>query len=269
MGTQFTVIQFVPNPVADERLNAGVIVYDDTRICVRFTKKWKRLQSFGAADVEFLKSFAADIERFAAEDLNAGPLSVERLEGMIAEWSHLIQFTTPRGSLLDPDTLLDQIAQRFLPTEAARKARTTKSGTIKKHARDALKVSIRQRFGKDSHFKVENRIPIHGRTGEHTFDIGVLNSAPRMAAEALTMPDAQDERHLQKIHATAWAMRDVRDVAGGTSPRLSVLIDDDDVRSPAFDQARRIFDDLGVEIIEENHVKDWADKVVGDLADET
>ena len=51
MATFYSVIQFVPDPVADERMNAGVVVFGNGRILVRFVENWGRLQRFSNQDV--------------------------------------------------------------------------------------------------------------------------------------------------------------------------------------------------------------------------
>ena len=61
MGTLFTVIQFVPDPVADERLNAGLIVYTDEVVKLHFSHNLKRLERFADAEkVEFFREFQQD-----------------------------------------------------------------------------------------------------------------------------------------------------------------------------------------------------------------
>src|SRR5579885_3191655 len=40
MASFYTVVQYVPDPVADERINAGVIVFSRDRVAARFVKNW-------------------------------------------------------------------------------------------------------------------------------------------------------------------------------------------------------------------------------------
>ena len=63
MPAYLTVVQCVPDPVIDERINVGVIVYGEGRIRSRFISDWRRVRSFGVDDVEFLKEFAERLER--------------------------------------------------------------------------------------------------------------------------------------------------------------------------------------------------------------
>ena len=61
MAAFYSVIQFVPDPVADERINAGVVVFDGEKVRAHFIDNWGRLQRFGNKDVGFLKQFAREL----------------------------------------------------------------------------------------------------------------------------------------------------------------------------------------------------------------
>src|SRR5262245_57810921 len=120
MPTFYTVAQCVPDPVADERINFGVIVYGDGQIRSRFVKNWTRIRQFGVKDIRFLRDFVSRIEAAEAgqETLPAVPglqrFDEAALQRIIGHWASGIQFTEPRGSLRDPDVVLDDAATRFL-----------------------------------------------------------------------------------------------------------------------------------------------------------
>src|SRR6266700_2867713 len=51
MPTTYTVVQYVPDPIADERLNVGVIAVSGGRARSRFLTNWRRAERFGNASV--------------------------------------------------------------------------------------------------------------------------------------------------------------------------------------------------------------------------
>ena len=115
MATFYMVIQFMPDPAADKRVNAGVVVFGEGRILVRFVENWGRLQRFGNKDVSFLKQFASDLEK----RIKDGTTTEKTLREMAASWRNAIQFTLPRGSLLGLEQLLEDAEDRFLANDNA------------------------------------------------------------------------------------------------------------------------------------------------------
>lgn len=123
MASKYGVIQYVPDPIADERINIGVIAFDNQNIRVRFFKSWlswKRVQSFGMEDIKFLKDFAHRMENnvkegylFSEDKLNE--VSYQEIISKIAqEWINSIQITEPRVSLDSVDDLIEDIANTYL-----------------------------------------------------------------------------------------------------------------------------------------------------------
>jgi len=122
----YTIIQYVPDPVIDERINIGVIVVDGDRLICRFVSDWRRVRAFGGEDITFLQEFARQIERDTARNSESRRtrsgssdqpgFDEHRLLQMANRWINSIQFTEPRASLLDADVLLEEVARRFLKT---------------------------------------------------------------------------------------------------------------------------------------------------------
>ncbi|WP_085940253.1 DUF3037 domain-containing protein [Anabaena sp. PCC 7108] len=123
MASRYSIIQYVPDPITDERINIGVIAFDKQNIRIRFLKNWlswKRVQIFGMEDIKFLKDFAHRMEKnvkegylFSEDNLNEVPYQ-ERILKIAQEWINSIQITEPRGSLDSVDNLLEDIANTYL-----------------------------------------------------------------------------------------------------------------------------------------------------------
>lgn len=124
MASRYSVIQYVPNPIADERINIGVIVFDEKIIKVHFLRSWERVKAFGKEDIRFLRDFARRMGEaskngllFPNDDPNNGQSRVDRLRKVSRGWINSIQFTEPRGSLENVDSLFKEAINTYLVDE--------------------------------------------------------------------------------------------------------------------------------------------------------
>jgi len=124
MASFFTVVQYVPDPVADERVNVGVIVFGQDKLRAQFVHNWARVQRFGGErDLSYLRDFSRDVLHEATGTLpiesvtGARAFVTEQLQRMAREWTDSIRFTEPRPSLQDPDALLNDMTKRMLRFE--------------------------------------------------------------------------------------------------------------------------------------------------------
>ena len=132
MASRYSVIQYVPNPIADERINIGVLVFDEQAVRVHFLQSWDRVRCFGLSeDIEVLKNFAHEMGEVTKEgllfpgDRLTNIPAHERLVKVARGWRNGIQFTEPRGSLAGVEQLLDELALTYLlePPEKRQKLR--------------------------------------------------------------------------------------------------------------------------------------------------
>jgi len=95
----YTIIQVVPDPLTDERINVGVIAFDDDgHIEHRVLNNWNRVKAFaGAANVNPVTTSVHGIFDEA--------LTPDVIRSMTTEWRHSVQLTTPRGSLANVKSL--------------------------------------------------------------------------------------------------------------------------------------------------------------------
>ncbi|NJM78086.1 MAG: DUF3037 domain-containing protein [Acaryochloridaceae cyanobacterium RU_4_10] len=135
MASRYSIIQYVPNLIADERINIGVLVFDEQAVRVHFLQHWDRIRCFGLSeDIEVLKNFAHEIDKETKEWLlfpGDRPTNIpvhDRLVKVARDWHSGIQFTEPRGSLAGVDELLDELARTYLlePPERRQKLRDRK-----------------------------------------------------------------------------------------------------------------------------------------------
>jgi hypothetical protein len=124
MTSRYSIIQYVPNPIADERINIGVIVFDEEIIKVHFLRSWERVKAFGKEDIRFLRDFAARMVKaskdgllFPHYDSNNELSRVDRVRKVSREWANSIQLTEPRGSLENIESVFQDVISTYLVDE--------------------------------------------------------------------------------------------------------------------------------------------------------
>lgn len=226
MTAHFSVVQYVPDPVADERLNIGIIVIGDGGVHCRFLRDWDRAERFGGKSVTFLKEFARSVEQ-TMEDQNrlmsiAPPLGLDMLQNMARGWISNIQLTSPRGSVLDADALLASVASDFLKDHTPTRRTARHKRTIAVQAEAAFSDALAQRFGMPTARELVTRqFSFRGRRDEHKFDVAVRNGQVFLGAYTLSF-DLADSSYLHdRVKITGWELQDVR--AADTELKLAVI----------------------------------------------
>jgi hypothetical protein len=288
MAAFYSVIQFVPDPVADERLNAGVIVFDSQSVRAHFIENWGRLQQFANKDVGFLKQFAREFLERCQEGHSQGRITEETIREMAASWRSAIQLTPPRGSLLGLDALLLDAQRRFLTNDrheemllSSFQARTERllvssqrAGTrpytrhyMKRFAIDATQLAFVQRGGPEARRLVKRDFTIAGEVEDHPFSLAIANGKPLVAAEVFSFVGTNRKIQEKDVRASAWTFDDVKKRHGDLV--LAALVLPGDESSRTLEDARKIFRSLGVEIVPKDSVDQWAEgiavKVLGAL----
>ena len=120
MASYYSIIQYVPNPLANERINIGVLIFDEEEIKVKFLENWKRVENFCMGDITFLHDFESQMQEavskgllFPGDSLLDHPRQ-ERLQRFSESWMNSIQFTEPNFSLKPVDKLLEDSIKKYL-----------------------------------------------------------------------------------------------------------------------------------------------------------
>src|SRR6266850_2314066 len=206
----YSVVQYVPDPIADERINIGVIVIDGDEVLFRFLARWHRVKQFGAKDLRFLRDFAKGVElqhtNFGTPQNRWTVDTLKRLSG----WTGSIQLTEPRASLNGGVPLLEEVVSQFLKDEvSAERVHLSRADAITLSVR-AVRVALRDRFGPHASDYLKTRFPLQGQLSPHHFDLVAGNGHPFFAAQALSL-QLVDQRTLERdINAAGWALEDIQ-----------------------------------------------------------
>jgi hypothetical protein len=256
MSAFYTVVQYVPDLIRDERLNVGVIVFGEGRVRSRFVESWHRVRAFGEENIEFLRSFARQAEH----------LTEEKVREIAGSWYSSIQLTAPAGSLLSPSDLLVDVASRYLRESAP----VLKSYRNRQEAIALMRTTVRQAvadlLGTRGGRLVKNNLPLVGPRGEHEFDVGAQNGRPYFAARALSFEAGRRSDLLRQIESTQFAIEDVRREDQDLPLGVVVLPPKDGEEDGLFDRAVNNFKDLKAEVIEERQLPAWANKMASLLS---
>lgn len=261
MSAYYTVVQYVPNPMTDERVNVGVIAFAGDDVRARFVRDWRRVRQFGGEDISFLRDLAKRAHEWSAKEMQlpglgeSVRLDEDGVRAIAGRWINSIQFTEPRGSLLDAQDLLEDMAVRYLrhPREkrafrdrraAAALVRTRVEAAFMRSTNDSWKTLLKK------------NCMLKGKLDEHKFDVAAENSHLVFAAHGLSFEGPVTREQEREIAETAWAVDDIR--ARLPQVPLSVVALPPKTASKTYDRARRVFAGLGAKVVAEDEVEDWA-----------
>jgi hypothetical protein len=273
MSARYSVVQYLPSPIADERINVGVITWDDADIYSRFLRTWGRVRSFSGADPKFLAQFAKQFQTLSSSQLrlalgDAAGLDTARLETMIGRWENSVRFTPPRGSLNDARTLLAEIAPTFLK-EAAVRPKVQKPRNRRVAARLAaswLFDAVKERLADRADRVVAKNKVLTGQLESHTFDVVLANAKPFAAVQALSFEVDKGPELNRDVDAAAWILEDV----SKKHPHMPIamfLLPPSGISAP-YERAKKLFPKLNGEIVTEQKMPQWARKQARAFAEE-
>ncbi len=267
MVTYYTVVQYLPNPLSGERMNVGLIGWGSGRIAARFIDDWRRVQSFGGEDIEFIRDFARRVGEAAEErqpmltGLGDSPrLDEERLKKIVGSWTHSVQFSEPRTSLKSPEEVLNELGPIFLRATHRRAQKGRDRRAAAALLAHSVWTSVAQVVERPAHELLKRSYPIKGRLDDHPFDVVIANGKPFFAAQGLSFEIADTRTLDNEFQATAWAITDVR--SGRRDFPLAVLTLPPKGRSALFDRAQKVFSGLGAQVAESGEeVEKWAKRL--------
>ena len=273
MASRYSIVQYVPNPIADERINIGVVAFDDNDVRVQFLNHWSRVQAFSREDIHFLRDFAKRMNFAASEGLlfpgdePDGTPKHERLKKIARGWINSIQFTEPRGSLDNVENLLEDIAQTYLVNVVPAKT--------KRNRQDAARIttSIIRRTLRSYDDKpalkemLKNDFPVKGSHKEHKFDAVVANGQPYFVAHGISF-DVHIPESLQD--SISWMILDVKESdtklpIGIVALRPKQEWQDYEKLNKVYQTTISTYRSLGAEVLQENEVQSWASQTIDKL----
>ncbi len=282
MKCQYTVIQCVPDPIANERINVGVVVIADTGIVSRFISDWRRVKQFVQGDINYVKDFADHFEMLVRKqvlpsDEVQAPLSILRqwtfnqqtLETMVSEWENSIQFTALRPANTDPHILIDKLDAIFLkrPNKPLRQEHGKREAI--KFVENSLRSALAPRLSERQIDKlVHTHLATTGKLAKHLkVDVAVKNGHLLAATQAVAFSQNDLNAIDEDVSKALLTLRDIRDLDSSIKVGFAVT-------PPRIGQANRMTiearlvdarwscQQLGAAVITHENVDEWSNEVV-------
>jgi hypothetical protein len=249
MSSYYTVVQYLPQPLSDERINIGVITWDEQGMSSQFATNWQRVQAFGNEDIGYLREFVAKVER-----ATAGRPELPLLRPGEAP------ITPVRGSLKDRKSALTDVAPIYLthPAQERRSPRTRR--TAAKIAAQKITAAFARHDPLIAQKMVRTNCILTGKYDTHEFPVVVANGSLFAAVEALSF-EVRETRTLEwEANSVLWACDDVRQE--NPKIRLAVFAIEPKRPSELFDRTTKVLRKLDVDLITESSVEHWANRQI-------
>lgn len=242
MVSYYRVIKYIPDEVAGECINIGVVTYGEGQIHYRFLRNWQRVKSFSGHDTDGLRRFADDFERGVIgqrglESWDTRPVITEEyLRTLVTRFSHSIQFSEERASLEKSEVLLADLAPLMLKEKAKSKvprnylsnhdAQIVTHKTVQKAVQDVMNDTA-DRY-------VRFRGSLEGACGPHPIGTTIQNGHIVAAVESLSFEGPHLDQRENDIRGRLWNLQDVRE----RNPDLSLAVTyyPPEGRVPLFDE---------------------------------
>lgn len=263
MPSHYTIIRYVPDPIAEEYVNIGIIAFEKDALKFKFIKDWKRVHAFGNEDISFLKEFAHDCLTKQPE-LFQPPIEENSIRQALMKWGNSIQFSAIRGSIKPAEQLIDDLENIFLRTvqELHLKKKVNKQAALSL-TYNQVSAALRKRFGKGAENLLRKGYSLNGQYEKHAVDLAVVNHSPYIGTFAISFQVRDSVNIRNAVDAAAFAVEDVTRLDKKMQFALVAVPPTDGNES--FDRANRLFKKLCTPIINPNKLNDWANHAISKL----
>lgn len=255
----YTVVRFVPNPVASECVNVGIVSADESGAFFEFIPNLSRVRAF-AKDVNGHGDAIRNLERFLDEFPDqAETLTPEGLSKLAEVWTNFVQFSPLRPSKRPAEELLGQMVPVFLTIREAaqneRRARRIASNVAQSALTNAV---IAHRPGED--LKVLKNYEIQGDIAPHKYDVSLVNHVPRLGVSGISLELKTQNQIEADINKVGYRMLDTR--KAGLDMPLAVVVIGEDYGAGFVDGLHTMCSKLEAEFVREADVPVWANNFV-------
>jgi len=255
MPAFYSVIQYVPDAIRGERINVGVVVFDEHTVKCQPLENWHRVNSFGKG-TRFVKAALSDI----------GKMNVDQLKETMRSWSHNIQFTEPAGSILDANTLLLESYARFLvEPESEQRSYRNRQDAVNVTKR-AIQSNVTRVLGRAGRSLINQNYQLLGANDQHYFDLAIVNGAPLVAANSISFEVPWSKELVKQVHAAEWSIHDIQGKYTELALSVTVLPPKESGNLEFFEKAERNFSALGAMVVRESDVNAWAENEASRIA---
>lgn len=261
MTSFYSIIKYVPDPLAGESINIGVVSFSGNQVLLKFVDNWSRARNLANHEPETAKSVARDL----TDQLKAGKLDAERIMKFADAWQNQVQWTSPHASLKSVEDLFQDVVGAYLFERDVKIRKPGKRRAIKL-AIDSLTSELHKNFHvPTSRIRsfIKTDYPAAGKLEQHSLDLAIVNGALKTAAVAVSFSQVNNAHIKRDIDAIAFVIEDIRK-ANGNLP-LSVLAYSEGADLSIVQNAEKLFQNWNTKVITEKQVGAWSQSVVKSL----
>jgi hypothetical protein len=220
------------------------------------------VQCFGGdQNPEPIRKICERVASLAGERVHDEKNQPNWLTQSLEQWQHCLQFTQPRGSLRDPDSLVAELRPIFLkerpPVEPLASADERRN---RKQAVRIASIMIRSAVEIFSPTKIDDVVKYHdsvlGKREPHEVDIVMRGHEPMAVLNALSFEVGNEKSLGQQVDATAWVIEDIK--AGKPHMPVGVFVLPPRGLSATYERAISLLPKLRAEVLSEERLPEWA-----------
>lgn len=261
MITQYTVIQFVPNPVAGEIVNVGVIALQGNQ--VKCKTDLHRARTFGRDKDAYLylQEFIEGLMDRCQIGERKDPITEATLQDWISNWHSTIRLTPFRGGALELDAMLDHASRVFLGTDApGRRTAVTKYIPIR-IAKNVFTEIIKNRH-LEGLYHVKPGGDVSGTSMTHPIDLGLYNHSLRLFIRGINYNIKTNGQLGRDVRDIALSILDLKPANQGLD--MAVVIDGP-TSHPEHEGLEKVCRSHDVSIVPTAEIKNWAEQTIDNL----
>lgn len=254
--SHFSIIQFVPDSFADERVNIGLVVIGEDSGFARaiFPEAARRAQRLAATPpIGAIERLRRELDARSSEHGSqqrlpfGGALSLDDLVRYHDQKANALQFTDPKPSSAEPAGLLKRLEAMYLrPLPQRRRARGVR----------AVRGAIRRVFATvGAGDMLQPDFVIRGSHDEYTFTYGLVNGSLQHVIQATSFQKKDQGQVRDDLYSTAYQFEDLR--RNKILVPMSLVV----AATPVGDlisTARSILTDVQASLVLESELEDWA-----------
>ncbi len=262
----YAILQYVPDPVRDERLNIGVLVAGDEPrfFSARLLPQtgWGRIRRLGydqdrALLVELRRQFAA--ETLTGAEIPGAVSSwwtAGRMREASTEWCGTLQVSRPRPVIHDqPAALVNELFKRCVADPGAPRRRPRDRKWVNAKIRVELRAAITTKLPDASFDEYLAQKPrVEGAHEAHAFDFELRNGHSLELMRSLSFETADTMRLRNEVDAIAFAITDLQ---AGNVPTPVTVVSIGEGR--LLQTAERLYGELGANLVREAEIPTWAE----------
>jgi hypothetical protein len=262
----YSVIRYTPNPLSEESINFGLLVFDGEVALLRVTEDWHRAKVFGRKAPTSLQEA---IQYLVKLDEQNG-LTEKVVRKMADAWQREVTLTPPRASTLEPEDLIERLTPQMLRFPETM-GQTAGKRRVLRVARDGVLGELVRRYKVSrnrARGAVRSGTEVDGRLKEHTIDLAVYNGVFLGGAIGVSLAHGSKAQTDRELDGVAFAIEDLKNQPGFKKRPLYVLGDIQGLDQNRLSRTVDLFDKLGGAFIEERHVPKWSRHFVEELPEQ-